>query len=225
MTDDPYDLERFVTAQDPIYERALAELRRASKAGHWMWFIFPQIAGLGFSDMAERYGISSLDEARAYLRHQVLGPRLRACADVVAGTTGRTAEQIFGGIDAMKLRSSMTLFRGPRQRRRCSRRCWSATLTANPIRQPMAACDSRRSEDAELAGAGERLDPVAGAELLQRPLQVRLDGVAGQPERRGDLGVRLAHRDVPQDVVLAPGQSVLRSLRLSSARCRRRCRR
>ena len=108
--DDPYDLERFVAAQSGIYERALDELRRANKTGHWMWFIFPQIAGLGFSDMAERYGISSLDEARAYLRHPVLGPRLRMCAGVVAETTGRTAEQILGGIDAMKLRSSMTLF-------------------------------------------------------------------------------------------------------------------
>ena len=108
--DDPYDLERFVAAQSGIYERALDEMRRANKTGHWMWFIFPQIAGLGFSDMAERYGISSLDEARAYLRHPVLGPRLRTCAGVVAETTGRTAEQILGGIDAMKLRSSTTLF-------------------------------------------------------------------------------------------------------------------
>ncbi len=110
MADDPYDLERFVTAQGAIYERALAELRRGSKAGHWMWFVFPQIAGLGLSDMAQRYSIASLDEARAYLRHPVLGPRLRTCAAVVADTTGRSAEQIFGGIDAIKLRSSMTLF-------------------------------------------------------------------------------------------------------------------
>jgi uncharacterized protein (DUF1810 family) len=110
VTDDPYNLERFVAAQSATYDRALDELRRGNKTGHWMWFIFPQIAGLGLSDMAQRYAIASLDEARAYLRHPVLGPRLRTCAAVVAETTGRTAEQIFGGIDAMKLRSSMTLF-------------------------------------------------------------------------------------------------------------------
>ncbi len=110
MSDDPYDLARFVAAQQGVHDQALAELRRGSKTGHWMWFVFPQISGLGFSDMAQHYGISSLDEARAYLAHPVLGPRLRECAQVVADTTGRTAEQIFGAIDAMKLRSSMTLF-------------------------------------------------------------------------------------------------------------------
>jgi uncharacterized protein (DUF1810 family) len=110
VTDDPYDLERFVIAQSATYALALDELRRGNKTGHWMWFIFPQIAGLGLSDMAQRYAIASLDEARAYLRHPVLGPRLRSCAAVIGETTGRTAEQIFGGIDAMKLRSSMTLF-------------------------------------------------------------------------------------------------------------------
>jgi uncharacterized protein (DUF1810 family) len=110
MSDDPYDLARFVTAQQGVYDGVLAELRRGSKTGHWIWFIFPQIAGLGFSEMSERYAISSLDEARAYLAHPVLGPRLRECAQIVAETTGRTAEQIFGTIDAIKLRSSMTLF-------------------------------------------------------------------------------------------------------------------
>jgi uncharacterized protein (DUF1810 family) len=108
--DDPYSLERFVTAQRGSYDQALAELRRGFKTGHWMWFVFPQIAGLGLSDMAQRYAISSLEEAKAYLHHPVLGPRLRTCAGVVAETAGRTAEQIFGGIDATKLRSSMTLF-------------------------------------------------------------------------------------------------------------------
>ena len=110
--DDPYDLDRFVAAQDELgtYDRALAELRRANKTGHWMWFIFPQVAGLGLSAMSERYGVSSLAEAREYLRHPVLGPRLRECATALADTEGRTAEQILGGIDAMKLRSSMTLF-------------------------------------------------------------------------------------------------------------------
>lgn len=110
MTDDPYDLTRFVDAQRDTYDGALAELRRGYKSGHWIWFIFPQIAGLGFSEMSRRYAISGLDEARAYLAHPVLGPRLRECAGVVAATTGRTAEQIFGPIDALKLRSSMTLF-------------------------------------------------------------------------------------------------------------------
>jgi uncharacterized protein (DUF1810 family) len=110
VTDDPYDLERFVTAQGGVYPQALAELRRGLKTGHWMWFIFPQIAGLGFSEMSQRFGISSIAEARAYLAHPVLGPRLIECASVVAGTSGRTAEQIFGDIDAIKLRSSMTLF-------------------------------------------------------------------------------------------------------------------
>ena len=111
-TDDPYRLERFVAAQDAagIYQRALAELRAGRKTSHWMWFVFPQVAGLGLSHMAQRYAISGLAEARAYLAHPVLGPRLRECARVVAETEGRTAERIFGPVDAMKLRSSMTLF-------------------------------------------------------------------------------------------------------------------
>jgi len=106
------DLERFVAAQDELgtYDRALAELRRADKTGHWMWFIFPQIAGLGMSAISQQYAIASLAEARAYLAHPVLGPRLRECATVLADTRGLSAEQILGGIDALKLRSSMTLF-------------------------------------------------------------------------------------------------------------------
>ena len=110
--DDPYDLARFVTAQDSggTYARAVTELRAGAKTSHWMWFVFPQIAGLGQSQLSRRYAISSLDEARAYLRHDVLGPRLRECAAIVA-TSHRGAGDIFGGIDAMKLRSSMTLFR------------------------------------------------------------------------------------------------------------------
>ena len=110
--DDPYDLGRFVAAQDAggTYEQVTAELRRGRKTGHWMWFVFPQIAGLGYSQMSRRYAISSLPEARAYLAHRVLGPRLIECATIVAQTQGRTAEQIFGGIDAMKLHSCVTLF-------------------------------------------------------------------------------------------------------------------
>ena len=113
MSADPYDLERFVAAQNAggTYDRAIEELRRGFKTSHWMWFVFPQIAGLGQSPTSRKFAISSLDEAQAYLRHPVLGPRLMECAAIVAETAGRTAEQIFGGIDAQKLHSSMTLFR------------------------------------------------------------------------------------------------------------------
>ena len=106
------DLERFVTAQDSggTYQRAVRELRKGRKTSHWMWFIFPQIAGLGRSATAQAYAISDLAEARAYLAHPVLGPRLLECAQIVAAQRGLTAEHIFGGIDAIKLRSSMTLF-------------------------------------------------------------------------------------------------------------------
>jgi uncharacterized protein (DUF1810 family) len=109
---DPFGLRRFVTAQDSggTYERAVAELRAGRKASHWMWFVFPQIAGLGYSPTARAYAITSLDEARAYLSHPVLGPRLTECAAILTGLAGRTAEQIFGEVDALKLRSSMTLF-------------------------------------------------------------------------------------------------------------------
>jgi len=104
------DLRRFVEAQDGVYEHALGELRGGRKTGHWMWFVFPQIAGLGFSAMSQRYAIGSLAEARAYLAHPVLGERLRECAAAVLAVEGSSAEQIFGGIDAVKLRSCMTLF-------------------------------------------------------------------------------------------------------------------
>ena len=106
------DLERFVRAQDSggTYQRALTELRNGRKTSHWMWFIFPQIAGLGRSAMAQAYAISDLAEAQGYLAHPVLGPRLVECAEILASHSGFTAEHIFGGIDAVKLRSSMTLF-------------------------------------------------------------------------------------------------------------------
>jgi uncharacterized protein (DUF1810 family) len=111
-TPDPYDLERFVAAQDAggTYDRATAELRRGRKAGHWMWFVFPQIAGLGHSPTSRLYAITSLAEARDYLAHPVLGRRLRECAAIVGGLPGRTADQVFGALDAQKLRSCMTLF-------------------------------------------------------------------------------------------------------------------
>lgn len=114
----PYDLQRFVTAQDAggTYQRAVAELRNGRKDSHWMWFVFPQIAGLGFSHASRTYALSSVEEARSYLAHPVLGPRLLECTAIVAGLAGAsggaapTAEQVFGEIDAVKLRSSMTLF-------------------------------------------------------------------------------------------------------------------
>lgn len=110
--DDPYRLQRFVDAQDfdRTYERAISELRTGRKVGHWMWFIFPQVAGLGHSPMSRKFAISSLAEAQAYLRHPLLGPRLIKCAQILAGINGKSATDIFGPVDAMKLQSSMTLF-------------------------------------------------------------------------------------------------------------------
>ena len=111
-TEDPYHLRRLVAAQDAggTYDHAVAELRAGRKTSHWMWFIFPQITGLGWSPTSQMYAISSLAEARAYIAHPVLGARLAECAAILTGLTGRTAEQIFGGTDALKLRSSITLF-------------------------------------------------------------------------------------------------------------------
>ena len=103
-------LERFIEAQAPVYAQALGELRAGQKQSHWMWFIFPQIKGLGSSEMAVRYAISSIEEAKAYLEHPVLGARLRECTQIVLGVTGRTAEEIFGYPDNLKFHSSMTLF-------------------------------------------------------------------------------------------------------------------
>jgi uncharacterized protein (DUF1810 family) len=110
VTNDPYDLQRFVDAQDRIYDTAVDELVAGRKRSHWMWFVFPQLRGLGRSPTAVRFGISSIDEARAYLAHELLGPRLHECTRLVAQIDGRTAQQIFGWPDDMKLRSSMTLF-------------------------------------------------------------------------------------------------------------------
>ena len=112
MTDDPFDLRRFVVAQDASgsYRNAVAELRRGRKVSHWMWFVFPQIAGLGASATSQRYAISGLDEARAFLAHAVLGPRLLEVTGIVAQSAADTAEDIFGPVDAQKLRSSVTLF-------------------------------------------------------------------------------------------------------------------
>jgi len=106
----PYDLDRFRDAQEGVYPGVLEDLRSGRKAGHWIWFIFPQIAGLGRSSMSQRYSIVSLDEARAYLADPVLGTRLRESASTILTAKGRTADEIFGALDAMKVRSSMTLF-------------------------------------------------------------------------------------------------------------------
>lgn len=108
--DDPYDLQRFVSAQDRVYATVLAELRAGAKRTHWIWFVFPQLRGLGRSATAHRYGIASADEARAYLAHPVLGARLRECAELLLAHQGRSATDIFGYPDDLKVRSSMTLF-------------------------------------------------------------------------------------------------------------------
>ena len=106
-----YDLQRFVDAQDAVFDTVLAELRSGAKRSHWMWFVFPQLAGLGHSAMSRRYAVTSLGEAKAYLAHPILGPRLRECVEAVLQWAGkRDAATIFGAVDAMKLRSSLTLF-------------------------------------------------------------------------------------------------------------------
>lgn len=110
MMNDTYNLKRFVDAQDPMFERVCGELSAGRKRSHWMWFIFPQLRGLGHSAMAQQYGISSREEAQAYLAHPVLGKRLRECTRLVLGVEGRTVGEILGSPDDMKFRSSMTLF-------------------------------------------------------------------------------------------------------------------
>ena len=108
--DDPHNLERFIAAQAPVYPTVLAELKAGRKRSHWMWFIFPQLAGLGHSTMARQFAIASLDEAAAYLAHSVLGARLRECSTLLARVDGRSAYEILGAPDDKKFHSSMTLF-------------------------------------------------------------------------------------------------------------------
>jgi uncharacterized protein (DUF1810 family) len=110
MTDDPHDLQRFVDAQDPVYPEVVGELRRGAKRSHWMWFVFPQLRELGRSATARRYGIASLDEARAYWRHPRLGPRLVECVGLLLAVPDKSALEILGSPDDLKLRSSLTLF-------------------------------------------------------------------------------------------------------------------
>jgi uncharacterized protein (DUF1810 family) len=107
---DPYNLQRFLDAQNPVFVRICSELRAGRKEGHWMWFIFPQIQGLGYSPIAQKFAISSLQEAKAYLDHPILGARLRECCRLVTQVEGRSIEEIFGYPDDLKFRSSMTLF-------------------------------------------------------------------------------------------------------------------
>ena len=106
----PFDLDRFLQAQQHIYAGVLVELRSGRKTGHWIWYIFPQAAGLGTSEMSRHFGIASLAEAQAYVAHPVLGARLRECAEAILATSGRTASEVLGPLDALKVRSSMTLF-------------------------------------------------------------------------------------------------------------------
>ena len=107
---DPHDLQRFVDAQNPVYAQVCAELAAGAKASHWMWFVFPQLQGLGRSSIARHYGIASRAEAEAYWRHPLLGPRLKECSELVLAVEGKTAHQIFGSPDDLKFHSSMTLF-------------------------------------------------------------------------------------------------------------------
>lgn len=108
--DDPFDLQRFVTAQGPVFAQVCVELAAGRKASHWMWFVFPQLKGLGRSATAQHFGIASREEAQAYWRHPVLGARLKQCTELVLGVEGRSANQIFGSPDNLKFRSCMTLF-------------------------------------------------------------------------------------------------------------------
>ena len=112
---DTMDLDRFVTAQEPVIDQVRRELAAGEKRSHWMWFVFPQLRGLGHSAMAQHYGLASVGEARAYLAHPVLGPRLEECTALVDAVRGRTAEEILGAVDALKFRSCLTLFAAARE--------------------------------------------------------------------------------------------------------------
>jgi uncharacterized protein (DUF1810 family) len=137
--DDPYNLRRFVDAQQAVYETVCRELRQGRKESHWMWFIFPQIKGLGQSEMARKFAISSRDEAKAYLAHPVLGPRLRECTRIVADLEGKSVEDIFGYPDDRKFRSSMTLFAQTAKDNEIFRRCLEKYFQGEPDRLTLAA--------------------------------------------------------------------------------------
>ena len=125
---DPYDLQRFVDAQDPAFEQVCAELHAGRKRSHWMWFIFPQLKGLGHSETARKFAISSRQEAEAYLQHPILGPRLRRCTQLVTEVEGRSIEQIFGYPDDLKFHSSMTLFASTTGRKSDTQGCSAKVL-------------------------------------------------------------------------------------------------
>lgn len=139
---EPFGLQRFVDAQAGVYDTVVAELRDGRKRSHWMWFVFPQLSGLGTSAMAQRFGIASPAEARAYLAHELLGPRLHECAQLINAVRGRSIQEILGRPDNLKLRSSMTLFArscagGGHVDANCChdfRRCWNATTAVRKIR-------------------------------------------------------------------------------------------
>jgi uncharacterized protein (DUF1810 family) len=129
---DPFNLQRFLDAQASVYEQARRELKMGRKQSHWMWFIFPQIAGLGQSPMSIRFAIASLDEAKAYLAHSVLGARLRECARLTLDVEGKSAREIFGSIDEIKFRSSMTLFARGAQDDEAFQRCLDKYFSGDP---------------------------------------------------------------------------------------------
>ncbi len=137
--DDPYNLRRFVDAQQAVYETVCRELRQGRKRSHWMWFIFPQVRGLGHSEMAQKFAISSRDEAKAYLAHPVLGPRLRECSRIVADLEGKSVEDIFGYPDDRKFRSSMTLFAQTAKDNEIFRRCLEKYFQGEPDSLTLAA--------------------------------------------------------------------------------------
>lgn len=142
---DPFNLERFVDAQAPVYERARRELMAGRKESHWMWFIFPQIAGLGQSATSIRFAIASLDEAKAYLAHSVLGPRLRECARLALDVEGKAAREIFGSVDEMKFRSSMTLFAWASPEDDVFERCLDKYFAGKPDPMTLATIEHLRN--------------------------------------------------------------------------------
>ena len=138
--DDPHDLERFVTAQEPVIATVRDELRAGRKRSHWMWFVFPQLRGLGTSSMAERFGIASLAEARAYLAHPVLGPRLRECCSLMLEVPGRSANAILGSPDDLKFRSCVTLFSLAQPQEPLFRACLDRFYGGEPDPRTLALC-------------------------------------------------------------------------------------
>jgi uncharacterized protein (DUF1810 family) len=143
VSGDPYDLQRFVTAQAPVIEQVLEELRAGRKRSHWMWFVFPQLKGLGASTMAQHYGIVSLEEAQAYLAHPVLGPRLRECCALMLAVPDRSAHEILGSPDDLKFRSCLTLFALAAPQERVFGEALQRFYGGQPDARTQALCTSR----------------------------------------------------------------------------------